>query len=448
MSANNEPRFSIWLTMRLSSFQIGSAMGDVLTAGVWNRIMIADFGLPAWPVGLLIALRYLLSPLSIWAGHRSDTSPLWGRYRSSYIWLGRGLMVASFPLLGAATSVLEQNTGSTFGWLLAVACFVLYGLGTLLSGSPFLALVRDSAPREKQGVAIAFVETVLISMFPVAAIGFGRLLSDYSLPLFWELIGIVAAISAFFWVFGTVRVERRGYRPVSVEVSPRPARETLGEIWRDPRTRRFFVFLAVATFSAWMQDNILEPFGAEVFDFPLNVTTRLTGYWGTATVLTLLSSFALWRRRPPEANGRVTRVGLGIMSLGMLLLALSPLIASERLFYLALVVFGGGFGFYSFGGLSLMAAMSPDPHAGAYLGLWTIAILVSKGLGTAMGGVFRDLLLLGLSESLTYAIVFFISATGLLAAIGVLTALDVPAFVRERGASAEARDLALAGLDM
>lgn len=89
--------FSVALTLRLGTFHIGSAMGDILTASVWNRVMISDLGLPAWPVGLLIALRYLLSPLSLWAGHRSDTQPLWGMRRTSYIWLGRGLMVVSLP---------------------------------------------------------------------------------------------------------------------------------------------------------------------------------------------------------------------------------------------------------------------------------------------------------------------------------------------------------------
>ncbi|HSG15884.1 MAG TPA: PucC family protein, partial [Anaerolineae bacterium] len=63
--------FSLGRVVRLSTFQIGSAMADIFTAGVWNRIMISDFGIPAWPVGLLLALRYFLAPISLWVGHRS-----------------------------------------------------------------------------------------------------------------------------------------------------------------------------------------------------------------------------------------------------------------------------------------------------------------------------------------------------------------------------------------
>ena len=76
-------KFSPWRLLRLSSFQIGSAMGDILVTSIWNRVMISQFGIPAAPVSLLIALRYLLSPLSLWAGYRSDTRPCLGMRRTS-----------------------------------------------------------------------------------------------------------------------------------------------------------------------------------------------------------------------------------------------------------------------------------------------------------------------------------------------------------------------------
>ena len=129
------------------------------------------------------------------------------------------------------------------------------------------------------------------------------------------------------------------------------------------------------------------------------------------------------------------------MGLGMLVLAGSAFVGQERLFLLALVVFGAGFGFYTFGGLSLMAAMSPDPNAGTYLGLWTVAILVSKGLGTFMGGVSRDVVLAfsdGFAPS--YGITCLIAGVGLWTAVYVLRGINVPTFVRE-AADAELNQL-------
>ena len=441
--------FSIWRILRLSSFQIGSAMGDILMGGIWNRIMIADFGIPAWPVTLLVALRYLLAPITLWVGHRSDTEKFLGYYRTSYIWLGRGMMVLSFPILGAATVMFEEDTSNSLAWITAALCFLLYGFGTLFSGSPYLALVRDSAPRERQGIAIGIVETVLIILFPVVAIGFGRMLETYDSALFWRLLLFVIVVGGFFWWFGVAGAERTNRRN---GIAPKPSKRielkaTMQRIWNDRSTRLFFAVLFIATFSAWMQEGILEPFGADVFDMNIENTTRLTAWWGTATVVVLLVALFLRRTHSPEEQVGPTRAGLIVMALGMVILVVSALSVQLGTFRIGLLVFGGGFGLYSFGGFNLMAAMSPAPDSGAYLGLWTIAVLVSRGVGTFVGGVFRDLFLaLNLSEGISYGLVFAFSAVGLLIAAFVVTGVDAVSFAREHKPSEEENSLPLSAL--
>ena len=86
------PSFSALRSFKIGSFHIGSSMTDVLLSGVWNRVMITDLGVAAWPVSLLLAARYFLAPLAIWAGHESDTHPVLGSRRTAYIWLGRLMM--------------------------------------------------------------------------------------------------------------------------------------------------------------------------------------------------------------------------------------------------------------------------------------------------------------------------------------------------------------------
>lgn len=428
--------YSAWRILRLSSFQIGSAMSDILTASVWNRVLISDLGMPATPVGILLALQYLLLPISFWAGHRSDTTRLWHRRRTSYIWLGRGLMVLSFPLLGLSVRFLESGQ-TTEGWLLALVCFLLFGMGKLFSGSVYLALVRESAPPAKQGIAIATAETMLIAFFPIAAIAYGRWMETYDPVTFSTMILTTALIAAFFWWFAIVRVENQSISTVTAAKGGGWG-ETMGKfkgIWQDGRVRRFFAFLFIATFASWMQDNILEPFGADVFDLPAGQTTRFTGYWGSVTIVVLLICFAIFRKRRPETHAPLAKVGLVIMAAGMALLAASGPLNQERLLMLALLVFGGGFGLYSFGGISLMAAMSPDMDAGAYLGLWSTCILLSKGLGTFTGGFLRDLfyLALELSAANAYAVVFSVAALGLVAAAIILSGQQIGSFVQAYG---------------
>lgn len=463
----SEPKpltFSFWRMLRLSSFQIGSAMGDILVTSIWNRVMISQFGIPAAPVSLLIALRYLLSPLSLWAGYRSDTRPFLGMRRTSYIWLGRGLMVLSLPLLGwslmrfAAVHELG-STSDGFGWVLAVLSSLLYGVGTLISGSPYLALVRDSAPKAKQGLAISTAETVLIIFFAIVGISFSLWMREFDPLVFWEMVIGTMLIGGFFWLFSIWGVEQQIRRQKGVTLQQEMAQEaqratgsllaTMGRIWQDKRTRRFFVFLSLATFSAWAQDAILEPFGAEVFDLPLARTTRFNSYWQAATVLTLVGGAYLWRKRPPEQQRGITSGGLAVMAVGMLLLGGAAVSNQVHLIELALLLFGAGFGIYTFGGLSLMAVMSSDKEAGAYLGLWTISVVVFKGLGTFVGGALRDVLLLSLSlrAGTGYGLIFLLEGVGLVTAVFVLSRVDVLGFAREMGRLLSRSEVQIASAD-
>lgn len=421
--------------MRLSSFQIGSAAAEILTASVWNRIVIVDLGKPATLVSLFLVLQYVLLPISLWAGNRSDTSPIRGRRRTPYIWLGRGIVLMSFPLLWYSITPLAEGN-DLLGWSLAFVAFLLFGAGKLMSGSVYLALVRDSAPPKKQGLAISMAEVALITFFPIMAIVYGRWMELYDPAVFRQMIFGTVAIAGFFWWFAVVRVEPRDTAP-RIVAPHRPMRKTFAEMWQDSRTRRFFAFLALATLAAWMQDSILEPFGGDVLNLPAGSTTRFTTYWGGATVVVVILCFIIWRKRPPEAQTGVARVGLAIMAVGMALLAIESILGNSDYLIPSLLVFGGGFGLYTFGGLSLMAVMSPSRGAGAYLGLWTIAILLFKGVGTFLGGVLRDLFFLGaeLPGGIAYALVFGLSAAGLLLSLFIVRSGDIVSFAREHGRS-------------
>lgn len=446
-SADHHPKNDIpeaaafsWPRMlRLSTFQIGSAMGDILVTSIWNRVMISNFGMPAWPIGMLIALRYFMSPLSLWAGHRSDTTKLFGFYRTSYIWFGRGLMVIAFPFLFLSLQRLDGQTSDPQGWLYAILCFALYGVGTLLSGSPFLALVRDSAPKVNQGFAISVAETVLIIFFAISGISFSYWMEAYDPTVFRQMVIFTMLVGGFFWWVGIVGIEKQSIPPAVKDqmmqhIPPIQFAPTLKKIWSDSRTRLFFFFLATATLSAWMQDVILEPFGADVLEKSMRQTTRYNSYWQTATVVTLIGGAAYWRKRPPEAQKGIAGWGLLGMALGMGLLSLESFLGGVHLIEIALFVFGAGFGIYTFGGLSLMAVMSSDKASGAYLGLWTIAILIFKGLGNFIGSVLRDLSLgIGFSATIAYGITFLLAAVGLACAVLILSRIDIRGFARDYG---------------
>lgn len=428
------PSFSALRSFKIGSFHIGSSLTDVALSGVWNRVMITDLGVVAWPVSLLLAVRYFLAPLAIWAGHQSDTHPIFGSRRTAYIWLGRLAMLISLPLLPLSVGLIAEGNAA-LGWLLATLSLLLYGTGTSISGAPFLALVHDSAPYERRGQAVSIVQFMLVVSFAFVPIVFARVMPDYSQALFWRLVTVAMVGAALFWVVSVAGEERRARRIGALPPTPprdaaRPSlRATLSSIWADHRTRRYALFLAASAFFAFMQDAVLEPFGGDVFGLSAGETTRFNAYWGTGVLISMAITYGVTRRRRPDQQVSTTAWGLAMLAVPVLLLSVTALRESLAMVVPVLLLFGVGFGVFTVGGTSLLMAVTTADKAASYLALWSVIQLISRGLGIAFGGVLRDLFNhLSGQIAVAYAGVFAVEALGLLAAIWLLRRVDIPGF--------------------
>jgi BCD family chlorophyll transporter-like MFS transporter len=429
-----DQRFPFVRTLKLGAFHIGSSAADLLVTAVWNRIMIVDLGMPAWPVALLSAIRYFLAPLSLWAGHRSDTRPIFGSRRLAYIWLGRAMMLLSMPLLPISTAIIAD--GSNSGWVAALLSFVLFGSGTLISGPAFLALVHDSVSYVRRGLAISVVQFVLVASFAFLPLTFARIMPEYSPMVFMRLTLMIVAGSALIWFLSVWREER----PSAPADTP-DFRSTISGIWSDLRTRRYAVFLGASAFFAFMQDAILEPFGGDVFDLPVGETTRFNAFWGGGVLVSMIITMLITRRWRPDQQVGTTSWGLALLAIP--LIAIGGASWAEQLVLVRplLVLFGLGFGVFTVGGVSLLMAMSSERYAAAYLALWSVIQLVSRGLGIAVGGSSRDLALLVTGQlSSAYALVFWLEAMGALLCIWLLLRVDVRGFASVRSTVQAAAD--------
>lgn len=426
------PRFNLARTLKIGSFHIGSSLTDTLTSAVVNRVLIVEMGIAAWPISLLVALRYiLLSPLGLWISYLSDTHAIRNSRRIAYIWLGRGLMLFSLPLLALAVGDIARAAGSIWGWTLASFSFLVYGLGTLISGGPFLALVQESAPYARRGQVIAVVQTILVASFAFVGIFYGSLLPVWEYERFLQLVLVALIGAAFFWLVSVWREERPA--PV-VAAAARPSyRRTFAGMLADQRLRRYGLFLAISAFFAFMFDLVLEPFGGDLFGLPVGETTRFGAYWGSGVLLAMIAAAYFTRRWRPDQQVQTTLWGLALLGITVLLLALTSWLALEALLRPTLILFGVGFGIYTVGGVALLMAMSRDAHAASYLALWSTIQLVFRGFGLAAGSVLRDLALwLTADFARTYALVFAVEGVGLLLCILLLRRVDVRGFARDR----------------
>jgi BCD family chlorophyll transporter-like MFS transporter len=432
--------------LKIGLFHLGSGMADVITTGVWNRIMISDLGFSATPIGLLVSLRYFLAPLGVWAGRMSDQRTIGGYRRLFWVWLGRLMMAVSTLALGFSTAHLARGGAADLGvWLVISLALLLFSLGSALSGSTFLALIYDRAAPSQRGRAVGIVWTFLLLGFTIGGFLFGVLLPSkdathpggFSPDTLQTLFIVGALVMGGLWFFPLLGEERRHSAVVSSQAEREPAASLSADLrlaWSNRQTRCFFWYLALSMLFAFSQDLILEPFAGEVFRMDAAHTTRFTAYWGSMAILGTIAFLWLGRRFPRLTNTRMSVIGVGVLIATFALFALSSFAGIRGLVTPGLILLGIGLGVWNVGTLGLMMEMSPFGRAGTFLGFWTLVVTVARGVGVSAGGVLRDVgIALSGSPQVAYGAAFLLAGIGLVVAFAALRQVNVQAFQDEQG---------------
>ena len=439
---------SIGHNLKIALFHLGSGMADVLTTGVWNRVMVADLGFSAAFVGLLTGLRYFLAPLGVIAGRYSDTHTVGGFRRLFWIWLGRAMMATSTLMLGFTTAELVRRAGSESAgptpaarWGALIFSFLLFSLGGAISGSTFLALIYDRAAEHQRGRAVGLVWTFLLLGFTIGGIVFSIMLphdegagaiafsADSLLTLFIFSAGALTLI----WFLSLLGEEKRtAGRKFSADKAKSSLRRDLSLVWRSPRMRLFLFYLTMSMAFAFLQDTVLEPFAGQVFGMEAHITNRFAAYWGSMAILGSFASLFLLRRSPAFNHSNLSQAGVLALMLGYLVFAISSLAEVRPLVTPGLILLGIGLGVWNIGTLGLMMDLSPAGRAGTFLGFWTFCVTLARGAGVAGGGIIRDLMLqLSGEHTFAYGAVFCIGLLGLLMSWLALRQLRLPGSIAD-----------------
>lgn len=445
--SQHEENLPVGRNLKIGLFHLGSGMADVMATGVWNRIMISDLGFSATPIGLLVSLRYFLAPLGVWAGRMSDRHAVGGYRRLFWIWLGRALMTLSLVMLGLSTAHLARGAEATLTvWAAITAALLLFSLGNALSGSTFLALVYDRAPEHQRGRAVGLVWTFLLLGFTAGGVLFGVMLPEheegttalsFSPETLQNLFVVAALVLGSLWFFSLLGEERRssGAAAQASEAAQEyttSARADLQLVWQNKQLRFFLIYLVLSMVFAFAQDLILEPFGGEVFGMDARHTTRFAAYWGSMAISGTLLFLWLSRRVRWLTNTAMSYIGVGILVATFALFAFSALASIRPLVTPGLILLGFGLGLWNVGTLGLMMDMSPSGRAGTFLGFWTLAVTLARGIGVSGGGIIRDAALqLTGSLQIAYASVFILEVIGLAVALVALRRVNVKAFRAE-----------------
>ncbi len=428
-----------WTTIfRLGLINVAVALTAVPIESTLNRIMISELRLPASLVALLIALPYAFSPVQIWIGSFSDRHPLLGFRRTPYTVIGLLLCAGGSALSPTAAFAMAENFWS--GLPLGLLAFGAWGMGFNFATVSYLSLATDLSGEEYRARTVGVMWFMLIVGVIIAGVSLSRMLRDYTPAALFTAFYGVCGVALLIGIAALWGLEARDVEPATSE--RRSFAQMIATVAGTPQARLFFVYLVLLLVAILGQDVLLEPFAADVFGVPVEVTTRYTSIWGAALLVGLLTTSPLARRR---GKPFAAAIGGALVALGLVLIALSGILGMPVIFTPSLIVFGFGSGVSTAANLALMLDMTVPGQIGAFVGAWGVANSMARLLGTVLSGVTRDILTDLFDDRMPgYIIVFLLQAAAMAASLTLLPQISTVRFRRE--AAPSARELAaLAG---
>lgn len=428
-----------WTTIfRLGLINVAVALTAVPIESTLNRVMISELRLPASLVALLIALPYAFSPIQIWIGSFSDRHPLLGLRRTPYTVIGLLLCAGGSALSPTAAFAMAENFWA--GLPLGLLAFGAWGMGFNFATVSYLSLATDLSGEEHRARTVGVMWFMLIVSVIIAGVSLSRMLRDYTPAALFTAFYGVCAVALLIGIAALWGLEARDDEAAPAE--RRSFAQMIATVAGTPQARLFFIYLVLLLIAILGQDVLLEPFAADVFGAPVEVTTRYTSIWGAALLVGLLATSPLARRR---GKPFAAAIGGTLVAIGLVLIALTGILGMPEIFTPSLILFGFGSGVSTAANLALMLDMTIPGQIGAFVGAWGVANSMARLLGTVLSGVTRDILTDLFNDRMPgYVIVFLLQAAAMAASLALLPRISTARFRHEMAPSA--RELAaLAG---
>lgn len=417
--------------LRLSLFQVTVGMALVLLVGTLNRVMIVELSVPATLVAGMLALPLLFAPLRTLIGFRSDThKSALGLRRAPYIWKGTLLQFGGFAIMPFALLVLSGYAEAAdaprwIGYGSAALSFLLVGAGVHMVQTVGLALATDLVPTEDQPKVVGLMYVMLLVGMVVSALVFGALLEVYSPGRLIQVIQGAAVVTVALNLIALWQQEPRDRaRAAAMKVAPPVEfRVALADMMRTPGMMRLLVVIALGTFGFGMADVLLEPYGGQALGLSVAATTKLTALLAAGTLLGFgLAARALGQGAAPD---RYALLGAAIGVPGFVAIIASSQGAGIPLFLMGTFATGVGAGLFGHATLTGAIRNAPRDRIGLALGAWGAVQATAAGLGIALAGIVRDVIVgwqgtSGIAVQTPYSIVFGIEVAFLILAILVL----------------------------
>ena len=448
------PKVRALTILRLGLFNLGLGLISVLTLAVLNRVMIAELAIPGTIVAGVLSISQLVSPTRVWLGQLSDGKKLFGLHRTGYIRIG--VIISGIAIFLATQIVwflgknIQANDGwqwnniTVFGTIILALVFIVQGIATGASSTPFTALLVDISDEDNRSKIVATIWSMLMVGIVIGGIS-GKILFENlsggegeSIPLqvlippINSIFIAVPIIVLCLALIATWRVERKysRYRLRSSFADREDAislKNALRILTSSRQTGIFFFFLVMITMSLFMQEAVLEPYGAEVFNMSIGDTTFLNSFWGMGILLGYVTTGFLVV--PHLGKNNTAKLGCILVALSFTIIILSGLTGQASLLKGSMFLFGIAAGVTTIASISLMLDLTAAETAGTFIGAWGLAQSMSRGIAIALGGSILDMGKFLFSNAwLAYSLVFFSEALCIIGAIILLNQVNVEEF--------------------
>ncbi|MEM7496521.1 MAG: PucC family protein [Pseudomonadota bacterium] len=383
--------------LRLSLFQVTVGMALVLLVGTLNRVMIVELAVPATLVGVMISLPIVFAPFRALIGYRSDThhSAL-GWRRVPYIWKGTLLQFGGFAIMPFALLVLSgyaeaAHAPAWIGYASAGLSFLLVGAGVHMVQTVGLALATDLVTPEDQPKVVGLMYVMLLLGMMVSAFVFGALLEDYSPGRLIRVVQGAAVITVVINIFALWKQEPRDRRRAAAPPASPPFVEAWASFAGQGSALRRLAIIGLGTLGFGMADVLLEPYGAQALGMSVAETTRLTAIFALGGLVGFaLASRVLTRGLDPLIMATIGAL-TGLPAFAAVMMA--SIDATFALLAFGTALLGFGAGLFGHGTLTATMRAAPKEQAGLAIGAWGSVQATAAGLGIALGGVLRDVIL-------------------------------------------------------
>jgi BCD family chlorophyll transporter-like MFS transporter len=436
-------------TLRIALPKVGVGWMFALLTIDFNRVSIVELGIAAIIVTSLLSVHYMLAPFQVVIGRFADTHPIAGYRRTPYLVIASVVASLLFLLLPAAAHGV--GAGSMLWLTGAIVLFVLFGLCMATIGDSYHSLIAEVTNEKTRGGVIAVVWIVLIMSTIASAILMNKIRPEYSPEAMQALYNLTPLIVIGFTLIGIWGVEKR-MSPAELTESLRRSRlvappgNPLRVAWqtlnRNAETRAFFLFIFIAIFAIFLQDNILEVFGAEVFGMTVAETTRFQPTWGGGVLIGMILmgiASSIWS----ISKRSIVIIGCVGTSLFMVGLASASVFGLRDWVLPSLMAMGLFTGIFNVGALSLMMEMTVPGATGLYMGLWGTSQVMAQGTASVGSGALHTALIgSGMIEpAYAYGAIFGLEAAGLLVAAALVVSVSTSRFRASQMAPLSRADL-------